>query len=102
MVLNLSGIDLSADKALDITKKIKTLNIKLSLQNKSIYHTLLLTIQNNQFKLLYNKKYWHCIEKILKWYRNGEVRKLKPILFNHRMGFIQWDIISLIIYIEKL
>ena len=55
---NLSGIDLSADKALDITNRIITLKIKLTLQNKSIYHTLLLTKQHNQLKLHYNEKYW--------------------------------------------
>ena len=63
-VLKLSGIDLSADKALAIAKTITTLKIKLPLQNKSIYHTLLLTKQHNQLKLLYNEKYWQSIEKI--------------------------------------
>ena len=63
-VLNLSGINLSADKALAIAKTITTLKIKLPLQNKSIYHTLLLTKQHNQLKLLYNEKYWQSIEKI--------------------------------------
>jgi transposase len=57
-VLNLSGINLSADKALTIAKTITTLKIKLALQNKSIYHTLLLTKQHNQLKLLFNEKYW--------------------------------------------
>jgi len=63
-VLNLSGINLSADKALAIAKTITTLKIKLPLQNKSIYHTLLLSKQHNQLKLLYNEKYWQSIEKI--------------------------------------
>lgn len=63
-VLKISGIDLSADKALAIAKTITTLKIKLPLQNKSIYHTLLLTKQHNQLKLLYNEEYWQSIEGI--------------------------------------
>lgn len=63
-VLRISDIDLSADKALAIAKTITTLKIKLPLQNKSVYHTLLLTKQQNQLKLLYNEQYWQSIEDL--------------------------------------
>jgi hypothetical protein len=47
----LSGIDLSADKVLDIAKTITTLMIKLPLQH-------------NQLMLRYNEKYWQKVGKI--------------------------------------
>ena len=41
--------------------------IKLTLQNKSIYHTLLLTKQHNQLKLLLERKILAKYRENLKW-----------------------------------
>jgi transposase len=62
-VLKISGIDLSADKALGIAKTITTIKIKLPLQNKTISQTLILTKQQRQIASMFSEDYWQNIRE---------------------------------------
>lgn len=57
-VLKISGINLSVDKVLGIAKTITTIKIKLPIQNKTIFKTLILTKQHEQIKDLFSEEYW--------------------------------------------
>ena len=60
-VLKISGIDISVDKVLGIAKTITTIKIKLSLQNKTISQTLILTKQHKLIEKLFSEEYWQNI-----------------------------------------
>lgn len=57
-ILKATGINLSIDKVLEIARTITTIKIKLPLQNKTTYKTLLLTKQHKLIEKLFSDEYW--------------------------------------------
>ena len=62
-VLKISGIELSADNVLGISKTIATIKIKLPIQNKTTSRTLLLTKQHNLISTLFSEEHWKNIQE---------------------------------------
>ena len=57
-ILQIKGINMSVDKALDIAKTITTLKIHLPISNETMIKTMLLTKKHQSIALLYDEKFW--------------------------------------------
>ncbi|MDR0566912.1 MAG: hypothetical protein LBG47_07755 [Prevotellaceae bacterium] len=56
--MQVKGINMSVDKALDIAKTIATLKIKLPLSNEMLTKTMLLTKKRQTIAPLYDENFW--------------------------------------------
>ena len=60
-VLTYSGINLSVDKVLSITKTITTIKIKLPASNQTLSKTMLLTARHKSIDCLFDENFWKAI-----------------------------------------
>ena len=60
-ILKLKGIGLSVDKVISISKTITTIKVKLTISNKHLSKTMLITSRHKSIEMLFDDKFWSSI-----------------------------------------